>query len=442
MSSLLFFDITRLLNRSRRATPTGIDRVELAYAKWFTLQQHGVAVTTRWPGRPRVLDRAVVTRIIQETDAAWSGSLPNTRATREFRRVVDFLSSPSARSRDSDSTSNVSSPSLFSLSQSFQTAYRDAALILKSNQIGRGTSPNSVYLHVSHTGLQNVSRLQGLLRRHMRAIFFVHDLIPIEAPEFCRPGEALKHEKRMQTIATYASIVMVNSYSTKMSFQKHCSCRSWREPPIEVNPLGVDPEFATTGGALNLSTNVPYFVVVGTIEPRKNHILLLHIWRRMVQQLRSNIPRLVIIGRRGWENENVSDLLDRCDSIRDHVIEATDLQDRQIAVLMSGATAVLAPSFAEGYGLPIAEALTLGTPVIASDIPAHRETAGDFAEFIDPLNGSEWFATIVARSETSRINATDRHRPSVYKSTAWSHHFARVELLLRKADTSIRETPG
>ncbi|MDI9712574.1 hypothetical protein QM261_18810, partial [Acinetobacter baumannii] len=49
----------------------------------------------------------------------------------------------------------------------------------------------------------------------------------------------------------------------------------------------------------------PYFVMLGTIEPRKNHWFMLHIWRRLVEQMGETAPKLVVIGRRGWECENV-----------------------------------------------------------------------------------------------------------------------------------------
>ena len=111
----------------------------------------------------------------------------------------------------------------------------------------------------------------------------------------------------------------------------------------------------------------PYFVVLGTIEPRKNHLLLLNIWRRLAEQQRSP-PKLVIIGTRGWENEQVLDVLDRSVLVRPHVVEGSGMGDRGLMRLLANARALLMPSFAEGYGLPVVEALSLGTPVVASDI--------------------------------------------------------------------------
>src|ERR1700710_674754 len=94
----------------------------------------------------------------------------------------------------------------------------------------------------------------------------------------------------------------------------------------------------------------PYFLCVGTIEPRKNHLLLLHLWRRMVALHGNRAPRLLIVGKRGWENENVLDLLDRCPALRGHVIELGTVPDSKLTALLRGAQALLMPSFAEGFG--------------------------------------------------------------------------------------------
>ncbi|WP_163778702.1 glycosyltransferase family 4 protein, partial [Proteus mirabilis] len=69
----------------------------------------------------------------------------------------------------------------------------------------------------------------------------------------------------------------------------------------------------------------PTFVACGTIEPRKNHLLLLHLWRALAERLGAATPRLVLVGRRGWEAENIVDMLERCPAIREHVVEVSGL---------------------------------------------------------------------------------------------------------------------
>src|SRR5208337_1503325 len=128
---------------------------------------------------------------------------------------------------------------------------------------------------------------------------------------------------------------------------------------------------------------------------RKNHLLLLHAWRQLVIE-NPRAPRLVIVGARGWETEQVADLLDRSAALRGHILELSGLSSPDLIDLLRGARALLMPSFDEGYGLPLVEALSTGTPVVASDIPVFREVTQGHATFVSPRNGEAW-AEVVRR---------------------------------------------
>jgi glycosyltransferase involved in cell wall biosynthesis len=196
---------------------------------------------------------------------------------------------------------------------------------------------------------------------------------------------------------------------------------------VAVAPLGVaPPRVEEPPVALR-----PYFVALGTIEPRKNHLLLLNIWRQFAAGMGATAPRLVLVGRRGWENENVLDMLERCQAIDGLVRETGQLPDREVASLLRGARALLFPSFAEGFGLPLAEALALGVPAIASDLAALREVGGGAPDFIDPLDGATWRSTVLdyARSDSPARRA-QMARIAAWRAPSWDQHFAAVDRLL------------
>ena len=98
---------------------------------------------------------------------------------------------------------------------------------------------------------------------------------------------------------------------------------------------------------------------------------------------------------------------------------------------MRSATALLMPSFTEGYGLPVVEAAASGLPVVASDIPVHREVGGPFAAFLDPLDGPGWRRAVAELSELgSRRGSELSAGLSGSAPPTWAGHFRRVEAAL------------
>jgi glycosyltransferase involved in cell wall biosynthesis len=202
-----------------------------------------------------------------------------------------------------------------------------------------------------------------------------------------------------------------------------------RRPELLVAPLGVEPRFQHRQGEEAPSSDArPYFLCIGTIEPRKNHLLLLQVWRAMAERLPADqMPRLILLGRRGWENENVVDMLERSTALRGIVVEEGRVGDARLSALLANARALLMPSFAEGFGLPVAEALAAGVPVIASDIPVLRETGGDVPEYLDPLDGPAWIRAIgdYALGDSPR-RAAQLQRMGSWKAPGWDEHFRQL----------------
>jgi glycosyltransferase involved in cell wall biosynthesis len=198
--------------------------------------------------------------------------------------------------------------------------------------------------------------------------------------------------------------------------------------------LNVPPTVAAWIAGPSVSANLtpkrlgrPYFVTVGTIEGRKNHSLLLHVWRRLAADDGSDAPILVIVGQRGWEAESAIAMLDRADDIKNHVIEFGKCADEELAAIISGAQALLMPSFAEGFGLPVAEALELRTPVIVSDLAVFREFAGDIPTYLDPLDGPAWQRAVRDFTGESPERRRQLRRMVGYRAPNWPTHFSIVD---------------
>ncbi|MCA3351745.1 MAG: glycosyltransferase family 4 protein [Roseomonas sp.] len=263
----------------------------------------------------------------------------------------------------------------------------------------------------------------------MKFIPLVHDLIPVNFPEYTYPAGVKRHMRRIEAFAGLADGIIVNSQATADDLGPQLS-RSAEQMPLLCAPLGIDtpipdPNYPAPAGA--------YFICIGTIEPRKNHLLLLNTWRVLAERLGVEAPKLLLIGRRGWENENILDMLDRCPAMIGLVREYKGLPDKAVASLLQGARALLFPSFTEGYGLPLAEALALGVPAICSDLPALREVGGDAPEFLDPLDGLGWRRLILNYAEPdSGMREAQLERINLWSQPSWEQHFALVDPWLRQ----------
>ena len=142
-------------------------------------------------------------------------------------------------------------------------------------------------------------------------------------------------------------------------------------------------------------------------------------------------PRLLLIGRRGWRARRILAPLDRPGPLRG-LVEAHDaLPDAAVARLLTGARALLHPSFAEGFGLPVAEALALGLPVLCSDLPELRELAGGAPEYLGPRDMAAWHAAVLDYAQpNSPRRAAQLDRLAAWRPPSWQAHFAAVRELL------------
>lgn len=382
ISTLILLDVSRLVWRSWEGKmPTGIDRTCLAYVSHF--REHARAVVQKG-----------ASTLVLSADAS--------------QRLFDLLLAPNGD---------------FKLKL---TALLATGFLFRR----RGDLSGRIYLNVGHTGLDKPGHGEWIRRTGVLPFYFVHDLIPLTHPEYCRPGEPEKHLCRMTALLSLGTGVIANSRETLNELAVFAGLQqALHMPPGLVAPLGVGNVLDKDAGKANVSLPArPYFVMLGTIEGRKNHLLMLNLWAQMARRLGTACPQLVVIGQRGWESEQAVDMLDRSEAIRGHVIELSRCTDTQLAAYMGNARALLFPSFVEGYGLPLVEALAAGTPVIASNLSVFRELAGEIPDYFSPVDGLGWSQAIEAyASDDSQARAAQVARMAGWSPPHWEDHFAQVD---------------
>ena len=307
------------------------------------------------------------------------------------------------------------------------------AAVWRAGRQSPAETADALYLNVSHTDFDLDRHLGWVQRSGVRPVYLVHDLIPIEHPHWTTPHKTRRHAGRVRSALAAASGIIANSHATARALEVYARDHGFVAPPILGAPLGM-PELPRAPRSFGGQRAT--FVCIGTIERRKNHMLLLDVWQRLIARYGESAPRLVLIGRWGVGSEEVRRRYRADPQLHRFITIHSDCPDAEIALHLRGASALLAPSRAEGFGLPLVEALGLGVPVIASDLAAFREAGAGVPTFLDPARPDAWVAAI----REFAANGPDRQRQlaalKAYRVPGWADHFALVDSWL--ADLPLR----
>ena len=403
----ILLDVSRLVSRIGTGPLTGIDRVEAAWLAHIADRDHLLLcrVSHGQLLLPPAAGRAILRWI--------AGDLTGLPARPGWRERLARRSGGPARA---------------------MTALRQMALT-SSRRDGAGIAAaarqhlpaGAAYLNVGHTNLDRalLANLDGL-----RRVVMIHDTIPLDHPEYTRAGQSAKFRTRFMTALSLADQIVAISDATAAQIALwRGRLGITRRVPITTVHIGTvltPAEPAAIPADLDLSR--PFFLTLGTIEPRKNHALLLDVWDRLAQHRpMPGLPQLFILGRRGWNNEQVFTRLDRLPA-KGAVTERADISDGAVAALLDRCHGLLMPSLAEGFGLPLTEAAGRGVPVLCTPLRAAREILGDYATYLPPDAPDAWVA------EVTRLASSEAIRMNNIEIPTWGNHFSLMDRVLGSND--------
>ncbi len=227
--------------------------------------------------------------------------------------------------------------------------------------------------------------------RNIKTVFTLHDLIPLIYPEYHLPLNRIFLTQMFPRFLRQADAIISVSESTKRDAMKLLNIP---EEKITVVTEGVEPRFYPIKDPNRLAAvrdkhGLPekFILIVSTIEPRKNHKVLIDAYA----EVRKSHPdvALAIVGKNGWMYEGFYEHL-RESGLQKEVKLLGRVEDFELSVLLSAATIFAFPSLYEGFGLPPLEAMASGTPVVVANTSSLPEVVGNAGILLDPNNARSW----------------------------------------------------
>lgn len=315
-------------------------------------------------------------------------------------------------------------------------------VLAESPDMGRtlGVRPGDHFLQLDSSWGDidaQIMALRGARLAGARITFVVYDLIPLRTPAFCAEDMPAVFRHWLLRAMTLADDILCISRTVAldvMRFLEEIRCPQ----RIRVGFWRLGADFGAKPARLPQPAGQrPRFLMVGTLEPRKAHRVALEafeqLWARGID------VELVFAGKQGWHVERLVERLRGHPEFNRRLHWHNAPNDAALGALYASARAVIVPSFAEGYGLPISEGLHLGIPVVASDIPVFREVAGEASgvRFFEVGNPGALAEAVVAMIAGGDVEAHEAMTPA-----SWAESAASMADLLAREDWAFTHDPA
>jgi glycosyltransferase involved in cell wall biosynthesis len=264
-------------------------------------------------------------------------------------------------------------------------------------------------------------------QRGVKIVQFVYDLGPVTRPHLA--GNSSSFVDYFATVLPRATLLVSISEHTRRELVEWGAELGFGELPVTVIRLGdvftavapVQPAPPAVGDELGRSA---FVLCVGTIEAKKNHALLYYVYKQAARR-KISLPRMVVVGRRGWRTDDIYGLLTEDPELADRFVFFHDASDAELVWLYENCRYTVLPSFFEGWGIPVAESVSRGVPCLCSSAASIPEIAPGAVRHFHPDAPEELLGLMEELNDDEALERA-RHEAAAYVPTTWDQTFEQV----------------
>jgi glycosyltransferase involved in cell wall biosynthesis len=322
-----------------------------------------------------------------------------------------------------------------------RTAVRDLIdMAIRPRRFARLVRPGDIVVSLGASwGFPDYMKHIAAARRRygIRFAVLVYDMIPIEYGSLVEDRHVVQFRKWLVETIPNADVVLTISKHSRHALLEFAAGAGWALPRVEVVGLGEDLSCRPVA-ASRRKRCFPrrYVLFVSTIEIRKNHRLLVRVWRRLVERHDADaVPVVIFAGQIGWMVDDLLADLAASGYLGGKIEHRPDLSDEELDDAYRGCLFTIFPSFCEGWGLPIAESLARGKFCVASNRTSIPEVGGDLIDYFDPSNDDDALAKIERLLfEPGYLAAREARVQAEYRPRTWADC---VHALMRNLDQPV-----
>jgi glycosyltransferase involved in cell wall biosynthesis len=260
-------------------------------------------------------------------------------------------------------------------------------------------------------------------KRSFKFVHIVHDMIPDRVPAFVvedLPGVFRAYKK---IIFSIADGLIINSDSSKRDALLFMKEHNITPPPI--HRFRIADEKHASKATPRKGAPKEFMLCVGTIEVRKNPMLLYYAYKQGLREGKK-LPPLLMVGRNGWLTDDFLYMITHDPETKDRILVQSDVTNEELAWLFKNCLFTIWPSFYEGWGMPVAESLSYGKVCLSSDASSMPEIAPGLLDFFSPYDSKQCLDLMVTYLDKKTREAKEQQIREKYKVTTWNNMYESI----------------